>query len=60
MTAHKSKGSTFHYTIVDLNDLYGMVKKAGAKEYHRAFYVAVTRAAEGAWKGKCPQITPLP
>jgi hypothetical protein len=51
MTAHKSQGSTFHYAIVDLNDLYGMVRKAGADEYHRAFYVAVTRAAERVWIG---------
>lgn len=51
MTAHKSQGSTFHYAIVDLNDLYGMVRKAGADEYHRAFYVAVTRASERVWIG---------
>ncbi|QQD74347.1 ATP-binding domain-containing protein [Acidithiobacillus ferrivorans] len=48
-TAHKSQGSTFHYAIVDLNDLYSMVRKAGADEYHRAFYVAVTRASERVW-----------
>uniref|UniRef100_E6QLX4 UvrD-like helicase C-terminal domain-containing protein n=1 Tax=mine drainage metagenome TaxID=410659 RepID=E6QLX4_9ZZZZ len=51
MTAHKSQGSTFHYAIVDLNDLYGMVRKSGPDEYHRAFYVAVTRAAERVWIG---------
>ena len=51
MTAHKSQGSTFHYAIVDLNDLYGMVRKSGPDEYHRAFYVAVTRASERVWIG---------
>jgi hypothetical protein len=51
MTSHKSQGSTFHYAIVDLNDLYGLVRKAGADEYHRAFYVAVTRASERVWIG---------
>ncbi len=30
---------------------YGMVGKSGADEYHRAFYVAVTRAAERVWIG---------
>ncbi|WP_408626792.1 hypothetical protein [Acidithiobacillus ferrivorans] len=34
---------------MDLNDLYSMVRKAGADEYHRAFYVAVTRASERVW-----------
>jgi hypothetical protein len=51
MTAHKSQGSTFHCSIVDLNDLYGMVRKSGPDEYHRAFYVAVTRASERVWIG---------
>lgn len=51
MTAHKSQGSTFHYAIVDLNDLYRMVNKSGADAYHRAFYVAVTRASERVWIG---------
>lgn len=49
MTAHKSQGSTFHYSLVDLQDLFGMVRKSGANEYHRAFYVAVTRASERIW-----------
>ncbi|MHB1956427.1 MAG: ATP-dependent DNA helicase [Sulfobacillus sp.] len=49
MTAHKSQGSTFDYVLVDVSDLYGMVKKSGAEDYHRALYVAVTRASERAW-----------
>jgi hypothetical protein len=51
MTAHKSQGSTFHYAIVDLNDLYGIMRKSDPDEYHRAFYVAVTRASERVWIG---------
>lgn len=49
ITAHKAQGSTFHYALVDLADLYGMVEIAGADEYHRALYVAVTRASERIW-----------
>ncbi len=49
VTAHKAQGSTFHYALVDLADLYGMVDIVGADEYHRAFYVAVTRASERIW-----------
>ena len=49
VTAHKAQGSTFHYALVDLADLYGMVDIAGADEYHRALYVAVTRASERIW-----------
>lgn len=51
MTAHKSQGSTFDYAIVDLNDLYGIARKSSPDAYHRAFYVAVTRAAERVWIG---------
>ncbi|APZ42531.1 hypothetical protein BW247_05015 [Acidihalobacter ferrooxydans] len=46
MTAHKSQGSTFYCSIVDVLDLYGMVKVSGAEAYHRALYVAVTRASD--------------
>ncbi|HUW98345.1 MAG TPA: AAA family ATPase [Acidiferrobacter sp.] len=49
MTAHKAQGSTFHYALVDVADLYGMVKVSGAEDYHRALYVAVTRASERVW-----------
>lgn len=49
MTAHKAQGSTFHYALIDLTDLYGMVRVSGRDEYHRALYVAVTRAAERVW-----------
>lgn len=49
VTAHKAQGSTFHYVLVDLADLYGMVSVEGADEYHRALYVAVTRASERVW-----------
>jgi hypothetical protein len=48
MTAHKSQGSTFHHVLVDLDDLVGMIPR-GADGYHRALYVAVTRASERVW-----------
>ena len=49
VTAHKAQGSTFHYALVDLADLHGMVRTSGADDYHRALYVAVTRASERVW-----------
>ncbi len=49
MTAHKAQGSTFHYALVDVVDLYGMVTGGKVDDYHRALYVAVTRAAEQVW-----------
>lgn len=49
MTAHKAQGSTFHYALVDLADLYGLASAGSAEEYHRALYVAVTRATERVW-----------
>ncbi len=49
MTAHKAQGSTFHYALVDVADLYGMVAGGSVDDYHRALYVAVTRAAEQVW-----------
>ncbi|OBS08932.1 hypothetical protein Thpro_022049 [Acidihalobacter prosperus] len=49
MTAHKSQGSTFYCSIVDVRDLYGMARKSGAEDYHRALYVAVTRASDYVW-----------
>ena len=49
MTAHKAQGSTFHYALVDLADLHGMVRTSGADDYHRALYVSVTRASERVW-----------
>ncbi|MHB8253629.1 MAG: ATP-dependent DNA helicase [Acidiferrobacter sp.] len=49
VTAHKAQGSTFHYALVDLADLSGMIQVSGADEYHRALYVAVTRATERVW-----------
>ncbi len=49
MTAHKAQGSTFHYALVDVADLYGMAAGGKACDYHRALYVAVTRAAEQVW-----------
>lgn len=49
MTAHKSQGSTFDCAIVDVPDLYASVYKMGADDYHRALYVAVTRASEAVW-----------
>lgn len=49
MTAHKAQGSTFHYSLVDVSDLCGMLHRAGADAYHRALYVAVTRASERVW-----------
>lgn len=48
VTAHKSQGSTFDYTLVDMSDLCGMIAN-GSDDYHRALYVAVTRAAERVW-----------
>ncbi|MBU2767235.1 AAA family ATPase [Acidithiobacillus ferrivorans] len=48
MTTHKSQGSTFHHVLVDLDDLVGMIPR-GADGYHRALYVAVTRASERVW-----------
>ena len=51
ITAHKSQGSTFHYSIIDLKDLYGMVNRSGADDSHRALYVAATRASERVWIG---------
>ncbi len=48
-TAHKAQGSTFHYALVDVADLYGMVAGGKVDDYHRALYVAVTRAAEQVW-----------
>lgn len=51
LTAHKSQGSTFHFAIVDLKDLYGIARKSGPDDYHRALYVAVTRASERVWLG---------
>ena len=49
MTAHKAQGSTFHYALIDVPDLYGMATSGHAHDYHRALYVAVTRAAEQVW-----------
>ncbi|WP_298138106.1 ATP-dependent RecD-like DNA helicase [Acidiferrobacter sp.] len=49
MTAHKAQGSTFHYALVDVADLYGMAAGGSVDDYHRALYVAVTRAAEQVW-----------
>ncbi len=49
MTAHKAQGSTFHYALVDVADLYGLAAAGSADDYHRALYVAVTRAAEQVW-----------
>ncbi len=50
LTAHKSQGSTFHYVLVDLHDLQGLAAD-DPHGYHRAFYVAVTRATERVWLG---------
>ena len=49
VTAHKAQGSTFHYALIDVADLYGMAAGGHADDYHRALYVAVTRAAEQVW-----------
>ena len=49
MTAHKAQGSTFDYALIDVADLAYMIAAAGADDYHRALYVAVTRAAEQVW-----------
>lgn len=51
ITAHKSQGSTFHYSVINLKDLFGMVGRSGADDYHRALYVAITRASERVWIG---------
>ena len=49
MTAHKSQGSTFTHALVDVADLLGAVDKGDVNTYHRALYVAVTRAQERVW-----------
>ncbi|MHB8409979.1 MAG: ATP-dependent DNA helicase [Acidiferrobacterales bacterium] len=49
MTTHKAQGSTFHYALIDLPDLYRMTQIHGVTHYHRGLYVAVTRAAERVW-----------
>ncbi len=49
VTAHKAQGSTFHYVLIDVADLCRIIPVSGADEYHRALYVAVTRATERVW-----------
>ncbi|MDA8361943.1 MAG: AAA family ATPase [Gammaproteobacteria bacterium] len=49
VTAHKAQGSTFHYALIDIADLCRIIPVSGADEYHRALYVAVTRATERVW-----------
>ncbi|MDA8390287.1 MAG: AAA family ATPase [Gammaproteobacteria bacterium] len=49
VTAHKAQGSTFHYALIDVTDLCRIIPVSGADEYHRALYVAVTRATERVW-----------